>query len=857
MKLLTALFILTLILTGVRATAQTVKNDSITIAIEPQYNKVSKLHRTLFGENYRKLWAVPVKLRVFHLQKEKGGLTILQTGGGMQTRSLRLRDPSGQEWVLRTVQKYPERKLPANLRKTVAKDILQDQVSTANPFASLTVPPLADAVGILHSNPEIVYIPDDPALGEYRKDYANNVFLFEEREPLESDKTDNTKKVQEKLRGDNDVKVDEKVILRARLLDMILGDWDRHDDQWRWDKDKDKKNKSTLYSPIPRDRDQVYYKTSGIFPYIVSHQWLKARFQPYEAKIRDINAWNIGGQYFDRYFLNRLDENDWKEQIVYVQAHLTNQVIEDAFKRLPVDIYELSARKLIQTMEARRDNMTTQAIEYYRFLAQIVEVPMTDKKENFDIKEDEGGHIAITINKISKNDSLEQVLYHRVFDPAVTQEVRLYGFDGKDIFKVYGDGKSKIKVRMIGGDGVDSFSVAPTVNNKANLYIYDRSDKKNILPARSEAKLRLSTDTTVNDYDKNSYRFDRFEPIVSGGYNNDYGVSVIGGFSYTKHGFRKEPFDYRHEFLVDYSLARHSFLITYAGEYKKAVGNNDLKINLLSRGPNNVINFFGLGNESEFIDKGNREIEYYRNRYDLVTADVRISHTYSNLKLNAGIVAQYYHSSQGNNDTKFLNAYNIANPQQDVFSTNGFAGIVAGADYDTRNHSARTVKGVYWHTTLTTLQQLNKGDDRFGQLLSEFTFYLNPDRDSVFTIANRTGLATTVGGAAYYQQLKLGGINNLRGFHTGRFTGKTMAYNDIELRLKILDFNSYLFPGSFGVLGFNDIGRVWVPNESSSQWHDGYGFGVYLIPANLVSIQFSKGYSKEGSISYLSLGYKF
>jgi hypothetical protein len=855
MKNIPIIFTCIFLCAGFYARAQNIKNDSITIAVAPEYDKVGKLHRTLFGENYRKLWAVPVKIRVFRLQKEKGGLTILQTGGGLQTKSLRLRDPSGQEWVLRTVQKYPERKLPPNLRKTVTKDILQDQVSTANPFAALTVPPMAEALHILHSNPEIVYVPDDPALGEYRKSFANGVFLFEEREPLESDKTDNTTKVQAKIKGDNDVRFDDKMVLRARLLDMIIGDWDRHDDQWRWDKDK--KGKSTLYTPIPRDRDQVYYKTTGVFPWIVSHQWLKAKFQPFNDKIRDIKSWNLNGQYFDRYFLNQLSEADWKEQIAYVQTHLTNQVIENAFKRVPADIYKLSAPQLISTVKARRDNMTTQGIEYYKFLSQIVEIPMSDKKENIDIREEANGQVKVTINKITKEDSIAQVVYNRSFDPGVTKEIRLYGFDGKDVFKVTGDGKSPIKVRMIGGDGVDTFMVTPAMNNKGNLYIYDRLDKKNILPESSAAKRRLSKDTTVNDYDKNNYRFNRFEPIILGHYNNDYGLSLVAGFSYTKHGFRKEPYAYRHKLLVDYSFVRHSYLITYEGDYKKAIGNNDLSINITSRGPNSVNNFFGIGNETRFADKSSREIGFYRNRYDLVNADIKLTHTYGNFKVNAGVATQYYNSEQKNNQFKFLNTYNSANPQENVFASRYYTGLVAGTDLDTRDNPNRPTKGIYWHTTLKGLQQLNNGDDRFGQIVSEFNFYLNPDKDSVFTISNRTGLGTTIGNATYYQQLKLGGLHTLRGFHTWRFTGKTMAYNDLELRLKVLDFNSYLFPGSIGILGFNDVGRVWSPNESSSQWHDGYGFGVFLIPADLISLQFSRGYSKEGSISYLSIGYNF
>jgi hypothetical protein len=106
-------------------------------AIAPEYDGVSPLHRKFFGENYRRLWATPVKLRVLNIQKERGGLKIVKLGGGNQTKSIRFVDPAGKEWVLRTIQKYPDRALPEGLKKTIAKDIVQDQVSTGHPFGAL------------------------------------------------------------------------------------------------------------------------------------------------------------------------------------------------------------------------------------------------------------------------------------------------------------------------------------------------------------------------------------------------------------------------------------------------------------------------------------------------------------------------------------------------------------------------------------------------------------------------------------------------------------------------------------------------------------------------------------------------
>ena len=833
-----------------------VTGDSIKLAIEPTYDDVSKTHRFFLGESYRKLWAAPVKLPIFHISTEKGGLKILQKGGGQQTKSLRLQDSTGQQWVLRTIQKYPEKGLPVDLRPTVAKDILQDQVSAAHPFSALTVPPLAQALGVPHSNPKIVYVPDDPALGDYRKDFANQVFLFEEREPLDADKTDNTAKVQRKLQDDNDNRVNEKTVLRARLLDMLLGDWDRHEDQWRWEKIDGKHE--TIYEPVPRDRDQVYYKTSGVLPWIVAHQWLKSKFQGYSNEIRDINGWNFNARYFDRYFLNQLSEDDWKEQISYVKSKLTDELINKAMKLMPDTIYQLSGKEIANKMIARRNGLTKQALEYYRFISREVEIPASDKTDQFTVHNEPNGDLTVTVNKIKKDGSVDKVTYHRTFRPAVTKEVRLYGFAGDDVFSVTGSQPSPIKVRMVGGDGMDSFAVSDSLHNKPNLYIYDRSDQKNKLPATSQAKNKTSTDTTVNSYDKTSYKFDRFEPIILANYSNDIGILLIGGFSYEKHGFRKEPYSFREEFLTNYSLERKSLLFTYVAEWKQLIGNNDFGINILSRGPNNLSNFFGIGNNTIFENKGDHKISYYRNRYDYITGDVSLHHTYGSWRLSAGIAGQFYNSQASNNTERFLNDYNLAYSNEKVFSTKVYGGVTANARLDTRNKLIIPTQGVLWNTTISGFSGGGSGShNTYGQILSEFSFYLNPDRDSVLVIANRTGLGTTVGDAAYFQLMKLGGAQNFRGFHTNRFTGKTIAYNNLELRLKVLDFSSYLLPGSLGIIGFNDVGRVWQPGESSDQWHDGYGGGIYLIPAQLVLIEGVVGFSKEGALPYISIGFRF
>jgi hypothetical protein len=82
-------------------------------------------------------------------------------------------------------------------------------------------------------------------------------------------------------------------------------------------------------------------------------------------------------------------------------------------------------------------------------------------------------------------------------------------------------------------------------------------------------------------------------------------------------------------------------------------------------------------------------------------------------------------------------------------------------------------------------------------------------------------------------------------------------YNNLEARVKISDFMSYITPGQFGVTASYDIGRVWVKNEVSNQWHNSVGGGIYFAPSDMALLQFKGGYSKEGFYPYVNFKLTF
>ncbi|MCC8426859.1 hypothetical protein [Mucilaginibacter sp. UR6-11] len=845
-----------LILGCLSTTATLAQNgtDSIKVAPHAKYNHVTPQRRLFFGENYRKLWALPVNIKILHLSTEKGGLTVTGLGGGNQTRSLHLQDAAGNKYALRSVQKYPERALPKDERQTVKKDILQDEVSTSNPYAALIVPPLADALDIPHSNPQIVYVGDDEALGEYRKDFANQVYLFEETEPVDK-KVIKTEKVQDKLQEDNDNKADQKLLLRARLLDMIIGDWDRHGDQWRWQKED--LEKGNLYKPVPQDRDKVFYSTSGIFPWLASSK--NPQLQPYHDKIKSVGKWNYNNRFFDLYFLNQLSQSDWLEQIAYVQNKLTDQLLAGAVKLMPAGIYAITGKKTTGTLIARRNNIKESALDYYRFLSRNIDIPASDKRDEFVVEKQPNGFVNVAIYKIKKDGTQADAFYQRTFDPEVTKEIRLYGLGGKDMFNVSGTATSPIKVRLIGGDDEDSFTVNSAISNRNKLFIYDRSDEPNTLPAAKYARIETSKDTDVNKFDKENFKYDRSSPKFGLGYNTEDGVRLQVGYVIEKHGFRDDPYVYKQDFSAGYTLSKGSFIFTYLGDFKNVIGKNGLLVNIISRGPHNVNSFFGYGNNTVFPNEGTNVFNHYRNRYDYTIADVRLYQQLENWRISEGLVGEYYSSKAANNTNLFFNEYNLAHPAENLFATKIYGGVVIGAEYDTRNSATYPTKGVFFSTRFIGLSGLNLSGHTNGQLFSTFSFYLNPGQDSTFVIADKIGGGVFTGNGEFFQMMNLGGPFSLQGFHTSRFIGKQMVFNDLELRLKLFKFNTYFFPGTLGLIAFNDAGRVWLPGETSTTIHDTYGGGLFITPYSkfILSAVLGHAPAPDGTLLYLAAGFRF
>jgi hypothetical protein len=852
-------------------------NEAMSVTVNASYRyEAGNFRRGLLGDNYRDEWATKLHMPAFDIGREKGGLKIIQKGGGLETMALRLRDSSGHEYTLRTVEKYPSKALPATFRKTFVQAIKQDQVSAQHPYAALVIPPLAEAAKVFHANPKLVYAPNDLRWGIYRKDFAGQLMMFEERPdgsgagmPFfgNAEKIISTRRLLEHMAHDNSYHIDQREVLRARLFDMWIGDWDRHDDQWRWGEHESKKVKT--YFAIPRDRDHAFFVNEGLAP----NRWRKRHIFPnlegFDYDIRWAPGLMQVGRWFDRTFLNEMTETDFQKVARDMAGDLTDRVIDSSMRRWPSEIYELHGKQVRDKLKSRRSTLEQNALLYYHFLARQVDIAGSNKKEWFEATWLPGGNLNVQMFKRDKGGGRGKLLYEREFKLHQTKEICLYGLDGDDVFHFSGSGHRGIRIRVIGGEGKDEIKNESIDASK--VYLYDTKD--GITIEGKAIRNRTSNDPDVNEYDRKAFEYDKLAPRNTITYNIDDGVFIGTGFAATIHGFRKKPYKSHHFFQGLYAIKTQSFNIRYEGRFPHFVGKWDLELDADVKSPNYVNNFFGWGNESVFDQNINQRpdisvtnsIDYYRLRFREMKAEVKLRRKIGQWGyIKAGPVYQRGEIVNPTED-RYIKEYDATLAESVLGQPKNFAGITYTWGIDKRNNHTYTTRGIVFKQSSRWMDGFDAPG--FSSHTANFTVYQSFRIPATVTYVFNAGAGHNTGTYQLYQAQALDGKTEIRGFHKTRFYGDTKLYFNNEVRIRLGSLRTYLFPASIGIHAFYDVGRVWykdangidpsAPGGDSDTWHKGFGGGLWLTPFELTTIVTEVGTSKEGTLFYLRLGYLF
>ena len=345
--------------------------DSVELAPSDLY-KADDIKVLFQGEQYRAAWSAKVKVPIVFLDTLKGGMTILEEGGGKQTHSLKMLGADGVTYTLRSVNKDADALIPEILETLNLENVVVDGISAQHPFAAILAAELAEKANVLHTNPQMVFVPKQSHLNQFNESYGNRLFLleYETESKVNYTKIENvveiidTEDLQElKLKLKDSLHIDKRSLVRSRLFDMLIGDWDRHTKQWGWAIQK----LDTTYNAIPiaGDRDNAFFNIEGILPSILSSKHVVKELRPFEKEIDYMEGYVYP---FDRYFLIDTPKLVFEQEAEALQMMLNDSVLENALSVWPKNISDLDGNAIIDKIKNRRADLKTYAFQFHTIL---------------------------------------------------------------------------------------------------------------------------------------------------------------------------------------------------------------------------------------------------------------------------------------------------------------------------------------------------------------------------------------------------------------------------------------------------------------------------------------------------------
>ena len=844
---------------------QSVIGDRQQVRVVPgEHYRAGALHRMLFGEHWRSLWTAPMDVEVLDLQSFAGGLRPYKKGGGFQTISLRFRGADGKEYRFRTVDKDPARGMPEKLRNTVVADVVQDQVTSSNPASAAVISPLLDAAGVLHASSRFVVMPyDRENLGKYYEEFAGLLGTIEEH-PDENDgpenafagadKVVNSLTMFEILQKDNRNRVDAEAYLKARLIDLFVGDWDRHTGQWRWAAFRE--TDGIAWKPVPKDRDNAFSRQDGVFPWIITQ--IIPRIKGFNDNLDKVYFLSWSGRPLDRRIFPALSREEWVCATKELLTVLTDEQIEEAVRQMPPAMYAQEGDRIVRDLKSRRDLLAEASLELYGIYAEDVDIYASDKPEYAQIKRNSDGTVALRIYRMSNGRSSREAepFYSRVFDPEHTSEIRLYLQGGNDYAVISGTLAGDMNVRVIGGKGKDRITDRVTVSSggfgtKARNYLYDggtgtvfdrgvysvvdRSKVKEPVDAREKYGLQTRDYGSELDASIANLKLD---------YAPEYGVFLGWGVILEDYGFRRDPYNYNMK--LDGGVAYGSgsklrYKLGYTGDFRSFIDGAELRLEVGTTGLD-IINFYGFGNESSFDTSLYDEDDFEIKQQLTWIRPTLVFPANSDFQFRTGLEAKFVDLEvEPGSRLEAMEPYGI---------DEDFTGaIIAGFRYDSRDCGRKVLlsprkqlgrlardrtscgttalSGMVLDVEGAYYPEFFGNSSSFGKLKAEGTAYLPLPSMPYSRLALRAGGEKIWGDFPFYEAAYLGGSTSIRGYDKQRFAGDASLYANSELRLYLGTFK-FLVPVMFGPLAFVETGRVFYDGEDSDRWHTGYGGGLWF-----------------------------
>jgi len=840
------LFSLTLCSLDLTASEPERSKETKIIAAGKHYS-VSRLHAFLLGKDYRDLWISTIEVDVLDLGNFAGGLRPVMRIGGKQTLGLAMKGADGRDYTFRGIDKDPTQFLPPSFMGTLAARLIQDQTAAAHPAAALIVSPLAKAIDLLYTEPKLVVMPDDQTLGEFQQEFGGVLGTIDEFSSVPSGMETGSFSATEildsmemwkRLLAGPENRIDSGEYLKARFLDILIGDWDRHRFQWRWAKIPGK----SLWQPIPEDRDQAFASYEGLLL-----SWIRFRF-PQLVKLTDsipgIEGLTWNGWEIDRWVLTDLEWPVWIEIATSVWNRVTDDVIDSAVSRMPKEYYDLSGPKLARILKKRRNKLLDAAERFYKHLAAQVDIHGTDQNDLAEIQHFDDGLVEVRIALHQDEQASGEAYYKRKFSPKETKEIRLFLHGGDDRVVSSGRRTGAIKIRVIGGAGqdvVDDSKGGGTHffdSEGQNRLVKGSGSKYDPRPYRHKVKFPEEPWSKERDWGRHT------APLLWSSFSSDFGLFLGGGINTTSYGFRKYPHSSDHIIQGGFAIGAMSLRIDYDGEFRRL---NSPLFGTLSTRVSGIefLRFYGFGNETSSEEKD----DFYKIKQAQISLfpAVRLALT-SLIEFFIGPEVKYANTNL--DEDTLLGQTNPYGAEEF-----GQIGLRLGFDCDTRDPRRFASPGIRLRAEGSYYPKVWDVESHFGAIQGNATAYLPATTRLI--IALRAGGRKVFGTYPFHEAAYIGGSANVRGFRQGRFAGDSSLYGNAELRL-ILGKTVIILPGEYGIFGLADVGRVYLEGETSRKWHQAYGGGFFFSVLDLSTVfSLAAAVSEEKTSVYFKAGFSF
>lgn len=814
-----------------------------TVVAGPRYAEAGWLRRFLFGDDYRDLWALPVELEVLDLGQFAGGLSPVKQVGQQQSRGLALSGADGRSYTFREVEKDATAGLDPELRRTIAGDIAQDQVAALHPGAHGVASALLTAAGVLQGEARMVLMPDDERLGKFRATFGGLLGTIEEfPRPAAADRPGfagataiiEGEELLARVRASSADRVDSRAFLRARLMDLLLGDWDRHLGQWRWAKLPGVAG----WQPIPEDRDFAFSRFEGVV-LVVARNWYP-RWVAFGDEYPDMLGLTWQAWPLDRLLLSDLERPAWDELAEDLQRRLTNEVIAAAVARMPLAYQRMEGPRLARALERRRDGLRRAAARFHELLVEEVRVEGTEEPELAEAVALDGGDLEVRLRRAGAADA---PWFSRRFRAVETSEVRLDLRGGDDRLVVRGRGP--IRLRVLGGEGDDELDDSAGGETRwadwqgSNRVLpgshTDVDSKPYVAPIPHPGRPWIP----ARDWGRQRTWLPWF------GASPELGAFIGAGVRLERFAFRTHPHRISQTLRAGFATDPVAFSADYRGELRRE--NSGVYLSLGARASQiEILRFFGFGNETGRRPESDHRVEQRQlSLVPLVHAPLA-----DRLTLSFGPTVD--HATTRTPPGRFIT-------ETRPYGSGSFGQLGARAELrldhrdlaEAPTRGALVAVGASFHPDVWDVAQ------PYGDVHAEAASHLTASVRFQPTLALRFGARQLFGKYPFHEATFVGGPETLRGFSAQRFAGDGGAWGSAELRL-LLGRYLVVLPGEYGLFALADTGRVWLDGEHSDRWHGSLGGGLwfaYVERSNTVTVAVARG--DEGTGLYVRMGFLF